>query len=119
MPDTQLSLGVSASTVLDSNGNGTVTVGPSMPTERWEVYSVVVNVPNPSMVPTATVYNGPAGSSNQIAFTYDGSGDTAAGDVVRLGTGQFLSVVWNGGDSGAVATVSVSGNRFLRGQRAY
>jgi hypothetical protein len=120
MDDTQLSLGVAASVVLDGNGNGSVTVGPSMSAERWEVTSVVVTIPNATLIPTATIYNGPIGNSNRIAFTYVGSGDTAGGgNSVVLGSGQFLSVEWIGGDSLATATVTLQGNRYLRGQRAY
>lgn len=120
MDDTAFSLGVAASVVLNGGGNGVVTVGPSMPSERWEVTSVVVTIPNAVLIPTATIYNGPVGDTNRIAFTYVGSGDTAGGgSSVVLGSGQFLSIAWNGGDSGAVATATLQGNRYLRGQRAY
>lgn len=120
MDETALSLGVSASVVLDVNGNGSVTIGPSMSAERWEVQSVVVKIPNAILIPQATIYNGPIADSNKVAFTYVGSGDSASGgNSVNLGSGQFMSVQWESGDSGAVATATLQGNRFLRGQRAY
>jgi len=99
--------------VLDSNGNGTVQIGPAKANERWRVRTVAVSTSTAVKVPTASVYTGYLAPGNLIGGTYTGSNDSTDVDV-ELGPGSFLTVQWTGGDAGARATVSIYGDRLVR-----
>lgn len=111
MADVQLDQG--GSVVLDANGNGTIRLQPSSNRVFWHVTGVSVRTTTNVKEPTAQVYLGAPGG-NSLGGTYTGSNDSDQ-ILADVYPGQFLSVVFSGGDAGATAfaylygTVSVWG----------
>ncbi len=99
-------LSESYTAVLDASGNATLRFGPTRRGQTWKPTLLAVSIPNPTRVPSATVTNGSVG----LGETFTGSGDSTdlAGTVVF--PGQQITVVWTGGDAGAVATASITGD---------
>jgi hypothetical protein len=109
-----LNPGLSASVVLDVNGNGTVTLGPTIPGTTWNVtaQAVLVNNGVATNVPTFLLYNGAVSPGNLLGGSYTGSNDSAD-FAVTLTPGQILTGVWSGGDAGMLATLSISGTQVI------
>ena len=99
----------SARVTLDGSGTGTVRFGPTRPGERWHVTSVSVSVSTNTSTPVAKVYRGNVGPGTFISGTYDGALDTDPQLNEQLWPGEYLSVQWTGGDSGATATATYRG----------
>jgi hypothetical protein len=106
-------LTMSTSVVLDSNGNGTATLAPSVG-QYWTPKLVRVGTTLlSSPVAYCVLYEGAATVKNQTTFIDDtsaGSGDTTsmvAGTVVQFG--EALTAVWIGGNPGDTAVMSVFG----------
>jgi hypothetical protein len=110
-----LNPGLSATVVLDANGNGTVTIGPTIPGTAWQVsgVGVLVNGGVAVNVPTFTLYNGGPAPGNFLGGSYTGSNDSDTGLAITLTPGQILTGVWSGGDPGASATMSVNGTQTI------
>lgn len=104
----KIPLDVAASVVLDSSGNGTVTIGPQRLLQTWVPNNAAVNVTSNTKEPTVNLYLGPARPANLLAASYTGSNDSTPLDVT-LRSGNFLTAVWAGGDVGARATLSLYG----------
>lgn len=94
---------------LDGSGTGTVRFGPSRPGERWRVTSVSVSTSTNTNTPVAKVYRGTPAPGAFISGTYDGALDTDPELNELLWAGEYLSVQWTGGDSGATATATYRG----------
>jgi hypothetical protein len=110
----------SASVTLDSNGNGTVSLGPQHVREHFQVDSASVAVAPlagqsaPLKQAQCSVYVGTSvNASTFFGTTVTGStGDTCSvGQDIQ--TGQLVFAVWTGGDVGAVATMSLNGQRTI------
>lgn len=104
-------LDVFATVTLDGSGNGTASIGPQV-AEHWDGLSVYVSVATNTAEANGTLYLGSGLSPGEaLAQTATASsGDTWEGDrIVQLG--QKLRFQWNGGDPGALATMSVFGTR--------
>jgi hypothetical protein len=105
------------SVVLNSSGNGQVVLGPQRVREHWQVSAVGVSVSaaNPQVGPikqaVATAYLGTgANPGSFLSSTATGSsGDTCGVANQDIQTGQYITVVWVGGDAGQTATASVFG----------
>ena len=110
----------SVSVTLDGNGNGTAQLGPQYVKEHFQVQSASVAVAPlagqtaPLKQATCSIYVG--SSVNSATFygtTYTGS----IGDTCSIGTdiqtGQLVIAVWAGGDVGAIATMSLNGQRTI------
>ncbi len=106
-------LNTSAQVVLDASGNGQVTVGPNRATEYWHVTKMAVLTSTAVKVPSAYVYTDSVSPSNLLDATYTGSQDSTDLDV-PLAPGRRLVIRWTGGDVGALATVSIYGQRIIR-----
>ncbi len=111
-----VSLAASASVVLDSNGNGTAEVGPSLPGEVWSPGSTSITcggqIPTTG-TPTLFIYAG-NGISNStfIDSTYNVTG--ASSSMIsgkQLYPGQLVFAVWSGGPPDELATLAVNGTR--------
>ena len=99
-------LSESFTTVLDSNGNGSITAGPNRQGQTWvPTLTVAVTTSTAIKVPIATLYQG----STVLASTYTGSNDSTDLPVVTVYPSQKITCKWTGGDAGAIATMSVSG----------
>jgi len=93
---------------LDSTGSGTATI--TVPNgNRWLIEYTSVATSTSVNKPIATTYRGSSASqSGYIEDTYKGWGDTSD-TKIRLNSGESITCVWTGGDSGAVATLIVAG----------
>jgi hypothetical protein len=115
-----LSLSQSASVTLNSNGNGTVSVGPGTPGHIWMPQSVTISqtgafpaTGSASMIPLVQIYAGNTqNASDLVDATYQVLG--AASSVISgqaIYPGQTISAVFQYGNPGATATITVSGTR--------
>ena|ERR1700761_4645047 len=98
------------SVTLDANGQGTVTLGPAKPNERWEIQSVAVSVSSNTNEPMAKCYRDIVSQTALIGGTYSGSFDYDSAFNYTVFPGRKLVVQWTGGDIGATASVRISGN---------
>ena len=102
---------------LDSNGNGTVTLGPDNAWQRWDVTGIVVKTSQSATstpVPQAEVFvNATTSPANSEGATSSGNNDTFNG-ATEVGPADNLNIVWSGGISGSVATAIVTGTRYTR-----
>lgn len=111
MPTRQFPLDQFASVVLDANGNGMASLGPTRVKEHWQPISVYVSVSTNVKEATATLSIGttPQTSSNQATTALGSSGDTCGTPGADLPQGYKLFVQWSGGDAGATATMHAIG----------
>lgn len=100
----------SRSVTLDTNGDGTLKLGPTRPSETWNVTNLSVTVSTNNKIPRSMIYLGTVSPGGFIGGTENGARDSMGPDLM-LWTNQFITVVWKGGDTGATATVSVNGTR--------
>jgi hypothetical protein len=98
-------LSETASVVLNSSGNGTVNMGPTRLGQTWRPTIVAVSTSTATKVPIADVKQG----NTDLGSTFSGSNDSNALTGITVYPGQHLTITWTGGDVGAVATASVSG----------
>jgi hypothetical protein len=112
-----------ASVVLNSSGNGQVSLGPTATGETWQVTSIAVatnqganNVTNDAQ---CAIYLGAIATVGQLIDTTltGSSGDQtdSAASVGDIFVGQVVTAVWTGGDTGASATMSIFGTRNIPG----
>lgn len=113
MADGRINLTASASVTLGATGAGTATLGPNAGKAHWHVTGVIVQTTRPgeAPVPRVQVYLDQATPGNSQGLTYDGSFNQGGCDleVVR---GQNLIAAWAGGQSGDVATITVTGEAW-------
>lgn len=103
------------SVILDANGTGRVTFGPSRPNTEWDIYRVSVKVSSNTDEPQANIYRGSVSPGSLISGTYSGSNDTDS--EITDGTlfpGQYYTCEWTGGDVGATATLTFYGQESTR-----
>jgi hypothetical protein len=100
-----------ATVTLNGSGNGTASIGPTRVRERWYPSIVSVSVSSNASEPACKTYRGP--QITDAAFvdgTYTGSSDsTDSFQGTELHAGDKVWAVWTGGDPGATATVTVTG----------
>jgi hypothetical protein len=100
-----------ASTVLSVSGNGTAQIGPSRVREHWQVSAVAVSVATQVKEASCSVYIGTSvGPTTFVGNTATGSsGDTCGCGGIDIQPGTFIYAVWDNGDSGETATMTVFG----------
>lgn len=112
MADTQLLIG--RSVVLDATGAGQISLGPaSAPgSVAWHITGVIVqtNRINVAPIPRAQFYRDSIAPANNIGLTPNGSFGQAKADE-KLPNGSKLICVWAGGQSGDIASLTLSGER--------
>jgi len=101
-----------ARVTLDASGNGQVRLGPSRPNTRWLIKRVSVQTSTNTLEPEAKIYRGNVGTASFISGTFTGSSDSDDGLTEELHPGEFLTVRWTGGDVGATATATWSGDEI-------
>jgi hypothetical protein len=104
----------SVSTTLNGSGNGSVTLGPQIVKEHWQVDSATVSVSTNTIESQCSVFLGTTPvSSTLYGETQSGStGDTCAiGQDIQ--SGQLVIAKWVGGDAGSVATMTLTGSRTI------
>jgi hypothetical protein len=100
----------SATVVLDSNGNGRVSIAPPAGA-AWQLRLAVASTNGTLNTPTATIYRGSSsGPLTQVDSTFLGN-SASTGKVAGLPffSDQPLWAVWAGGDPGATATLQAYG----------
>lgn len=98
---------------LDSNGQGTVTLGPAKFNESWEVEGASVNVTSNTNEPQVRFYRDQVSTTTLINGSYSGSFDADPAFNHTVYPQRKLAVQWTGGDAGAIATVRLFGkDRF-------
>ncbi|WP_433478153.1 hypothetical protein ACQPZP_14630 [Spirillospora sp. CA-142024] len=100
----------SARVTLNASGAGTVRLGPSRHGVRWIIRRITVQTSTATLVPLAKVYRGGVGDASFISGTFVGSFDADDGLDEQLENGEYLTVAWTGGDVGAIATATWSGD---------
>lgn len=117
MTTTTYRLDESQNATLNSSGAATLTgIGPVQRGEAWEVegYSVTLTAGNAIV----RVYRGSPLVANQIDYTSKGLGDSSDTRIM-IKDGEKLSVTWENGTTGAIATIHFYGTRKIPGRRAY
>lgn len=94
---------------LDASGNAEVFVEPQRHGLRYRITGVAVQVANTTLQPTAKVYEGSADASNFRSGTYDGANDSDNQLDIELYQGERITVRWEGGTPGAIATATFTG----------
>lgn len=96
--------------VLDASGNGTARLGPTYGPAVWHVTNSQVRTSQPGAgkIPLCTLYRGTQDANGYIDTSYDGSADSCDTpyDLVQ---GSQAIAVWQGGNPGDVATLTLIG----------
>lgn len=100
------------STTLDSNGRGELRFGPTVYGARWRIDRMTTNG-NATTNPECNVYRGGEADTSLIDTTTTGNGDVSETNL-ELRDGEFITVVWSGGNSGAVMSFRVEGELYGR-----
>lgn len=111
----QVPLNAVAQVTLDGSGNGTASVGPTAQGETWQAgFTVSVHASTNASEAQARLYCGGGTSPAYFigATTWGSTGDSNT-DAPTMHTGQLVTVVWTGGDPGAIAYLSVNGTRTI------
>lgn len=102
-------LDVSANTIIDSAGNGTVVIGPATYGQSWSISLITVQCS--SVSPSQfRLYRNSALPQNLIGSTYNGNQDSDTSDSIPdLQYGERLVGVWSVADSGSTAFIVING----------
>ena len=114
MPAQTHNLLISKSVVLDSSGEGTVKIGPDVQgPARWRVTGVIVqtNRPGQAPIPRVQVFLDQSAPAGSLGLSYDGSFAQGRTDIT-IQRGQNLICAWTGGQSGDVASLTVTGQKW-------
>jgi hypothetical protein len=108
-------LNLGKTVALNASGAGTVTLGPDTGRgpANWHVTGVIVQTNRPGLapVPRVVVYLNDQSASGTQGLSYDGSFAQGACDL-NLARGQQLMCVWSGGQSGDLASFTVTGEKW-------
>lgn len=96
-----------SSTILDTNGNGSVRIAATG--QKVQITSTRVTVSTSTNEAIATIYKNAIGQQYEIEGSLSGSTGDTSDTTFYLNDGDSLYVVWTGGDAGATATAIVSG----------
>lgn len=106
-------LNENATVTLDGSGNGTLKMVPWAGSVTWRPSSVSVKASSNTNEATCKIYVGPSATDSYfVDGTFSGSSGDSTDRVngYQVDThGNALWAVWQDGDAGAVATMSVSG----------
>ena len=117
--------GERATVVLDGSGNGTARITPGAPSPgggvgvgrnsglSWDVTGIAVSVSTNNLEATASAYVSygvqSATQDDFVGSTVTGSSGDTCTVSSQLRPGDWITVVWKGGDSGGIATFRVLG----------
>ena len=108
-------LSVGKSVTLNASGAGTVTLGPDAGRgpAHWRVDGVIIQTTRPGTapVPRAQVFLNDTTPDNSQGLSYDGSFAQGSCDLT-LARGETLVCQWTGGQSGDVATMTLTGEKW-------
>lgn len=111
MTETQIQM--SGTVKLDVNGNGQISLGPQVVREYWTLTLASVSVSSAVKEATATLYLGigPTAGRRITGTATGSSGDTAGLANMEVQPGQTILAVFQGGDPGATANLSIVGTK--------
>jgi hypothetical protein len=110
-------LGKAKSVTLNASGTGTLSLGPddSPGLATWNIDALLwgtvrggVDAAGHAPIPRIKIYQDSADPSGLQAQSYDGSFGSAAGTLILV-RGSKLIAVWTGGQSGDIASLTVTG----------
>lgn len=109
----------SAFTTLDSNGNGSVRLGPDGAAGLWHPEIASVSVSTNNLEADCSIYAGAAPIPQWfVEGTHSGSTgdstDRVTGKVIARTKLPYIWAAWTGGDPGAQATLNISGTKDIR-----
>ena len=117
---TLLALNMSGQAVANAGGNATILLGPDTQNETWTVKRVTIsNTSLPTVQVTAQMYRNYVGPTNFIGGTYAAQSDTDSSVSQEFRGSENLVVTFTNADVGSLCTVSVFGDRELRGAVIY
>jgi hypothetical protein len=94
---------------LDGSGHGTVSAGPAVPGESWPPpYTISVRASSNTAEAQCSVS---VAGQFLAATTWGSTGDSNSDGALTLYPGTEVSATWTGGDPGATATLTVTGQR--------
>lgn len=100
---------------LNAAGGGTIELGPDAGRgpANWRVDGVILQTSRPGVapIPRAVVYLDDPVAANTQGLSYDGSFAQGSCDIT-LTRGQKLVCVWAGGQSGDVASLTLTGEKW-------
>lgn len=110
---TTVPLNQATTVTLNSSGNGTAKLGPLSARESWQPAIAHVSASTAVNEAVCKVYVGSSPiAANFRDGTFSGSSGDASDNVAGLvRVGEWVWGVWTGGDSGAVATLTVTGTK--------
>jgi hypothetical protein len=115
----QISLNKQVLVTLSGAGGGQAPpIGPASPGEIWHVSGASVIASTNINEASAYVYSAPAGpfsvqGAQLLGATDTGSSGDSFGPARDIYLGQIITAIWQGGDAGAVATLTVWGTRTV------
>lgn len=111
----QFPLNLSASVTLNGSGAGIASIGPQFPRESWTVQVASVSVSTNTAEAVCKIYAGPLAVQGNFVdgTTWGSTGDSTSNFAVPVYLGSYVFAVWTGGDSGAIATLVVTGTRNI------
>lgn len=117
---TLLALTVSGQATANAAGNATILLGPDTQNEVWTVKRVTIsNTSVATMQVTAQMYRNYVGATNFIGGTYAAQSDTDSNVLQEFRGSENLVVVYSNADPNSLCTVSVFGDRELKGALIY
>lgn len=97
---------------LSGTGAGTLVLAPVLVREHWEPTQLSVKVSTQTSEAVCQAFLGVTSAGLSLGSTGSGStGDTLGFAGLTLVPGQGITVVWTGGDAGAIATATLVGTR--------
>lgn len=111
----QIPLNDSGSVVLDASGNGMASTGPTAQGETWAAgFVAAVHCSSNAAEAQCRLYaGGGASPAYFIGGTVFGSTGDSSSDTPQMQVGQQVFAVWQGGDPGATAYLSINGMRTV------
>lgn len=100
----------------DGNGVARASTQPPRYGEEWTVTGMATTSDSTTDC-ELRVYKGGEFASGLVANSYAGRGDSAGGSPVKVLFGQELTAVWTGCTPGAQCTLTIQGERTVRGIR--
>ena len=108
-----LNLNQNGTVTLDASGNGVVQLGPGIPGVTWTVTLAACASTSITSTPIFNLYLGDPIPPNFLGGTYSGNNDEYTPLSAVLANGQYLSGQWIGGDTGATATMTLTGTKVV------
>lgn len=107
----QLTLATGATITLDGNGDGVAQLGPQAAGVVWTVNQAACATTSSASNPVFNLYLGDPNPDNFIGGSFSGNNDATDLPGIVLQPGQYFTGTWDGGDPGAIATLSIFGTQ--------